>query len=160
MLTELEKKIIGRMSGDIPVCERPYAAVADELGLGEEEVLSALKSLTERGVMRRLGATLYHQSAGFDANAMLAMKIAPQRVDAAGELLAGFPEVTHCYHRPPCGDWPYNLYVMVHGADEESCRKAAAVMTEKVKPDDHLLLFSDRELKKTSMEYFPSDEED
>lgn len=160
MLTNLEKRVIGKMAGDIPVCERPYAAVAEELGLTEDDVLGVLSGLQEKGVMRRLGATLYHQSAGFGANAMVAMKVAEDRVNPVGEAVAGFGGVTHCYHRPGRSEWPYNLYAMLHGPDEESCLKMADLLVEKVNVDDFMVLFSTRELKKTSMGYFPADEDD
>ncbi|MBI5844986.1 MAG: Lrp/AsnC family transcriptional regulator [Deltaproteobacteria bacterium] len=160
MLTSLEKRVIGKMAGDIPVCDRPYAAVAEELGLTEDEVLGVLVGLQKKGVMRRLGATLFHQSAGFGANAMVAMKVDGDRVDEVGEAVAGFSGVTHCYHRPGREEWPYNLYAMIHGPDEDACRKMADSLTAKVKVADFLVLFSVQELKKTSMGYFPADEDD
>lgn len=160
MLTSLEKRVIGKMAGDIPVCERPYAAIAEDLGLSENDVLAVLSALNEKGIMRRLGATLYHQSAGFGANAMVALRVGDDRVDRVGESVAGFSGVTHCYHRPGRADWPYNLYAMIHGPDEETCEKMAASIASAVGVSDFKVLFSIQELKKTSMGYFPADEDD
>lgn len=160
MLSNLEKRIIGKLAGDIPVCERPYAAIAEELDLTEDEVIGVLSGLNEKGIMRRLGATLYHQSAGFGANAMVAMKVEEGQVNGVGEAVAEFSGVTHCYHRPEKGGWPYNLYAMIHGPDEESCRKMADSLAAGVDVSDFMVLFSIKELKKTSMGYFPADEDD
>ncbi|MBT8330955.1 MAG: Lrp/AsnC family transcriptional regulator, partial [Deltaproteobacteria bacterium] len=75
MLTELEKKIIASIQEDMEISERPYVAIAKKLGITETELLERLKDLSRRGVIRRFGATLRHQRAGFNANAMVAWKV-------------------------------------------------------------------------------------
>ena len=73
--TELEKQIIASIQGDMPIVERPYLAIAERLGVTEDEVLETLRALDRRGVIRRFGATLRHQKSGFRANAMVAYPI-------------------------------------------------------------------------------------
>ncbi|MBW1867275.1 MAG: Lrp/AsnC family transcriptional regulator, partial [Deltaproteobacteria bacterium] len=68
---------------------------------------------------------------------------------------AGLAQVTHCYRRNPSEKWPYNLYTMIHAADETSCHTMARTMASDVGVETYTLLFSRRELKKTSMKYFP-----
>jgi siroheme decarboxylase len=153
-LTEIEKKIISSLQGDIPVSQRPYLEISRKLGIGEDIFLENLKSLCDRGIIRRFGATIRHQKSGFSANAMGAWQVEEDRIDEVGKKMASFREVTHCYRRNPSGDWPYNLYTMIHGADEEACRKIARRMSEKANVETYTLLFSKKELKKTSMKYF------
>jgi hypothetical protein len=43
---------------------------------------------------------------------------------------------------------------MVHATSEEECHRIAAQMSAKVKVGTYSLLFSRKELKKTSMAYF------
>jgi hypothetical protein len=69
-------------------------------------------------------------------------------------------QVSHCYRRNPTDCWPYNLYTMIHANDKESCRQTARRMSQETKVKNYALLFSRKELKKTSMVYFPSDEDD
>jgi DNA-binding Lrp family transcriptional regulator len=159
MLTELEKKVIGAVQKDIQVSERPYAALAEELGIAENELLDTLRSLCERGIIRRYGATLRHQKTGFTANAMAAWQVEEERVESVGEKMAAFGQVSHCYRRDPQPDWPYNLYTMIHASDEESCRETARQMAQAAGVENYTLLFSRRELKKTSMVYFEDDTE-
>lgn len=154
MPTDLEKKTIAAVQGDIPLVQRPFAAIAERIGASEADVIETLRSLQERGVLRRFGATLKHQRTGFRANAMVAWKIPENRIDRVGETLADFPEVTHCYRRDPAADWPFNLYTMVHARDEDGCFEIARRMSEAAGETDYRLLFSRRELKKTSMRYF------
>jgi DNA-binding Lrp family transcriptional regulator len=157
MLTELEKKVIAAIQGDIDVSARPYRQIADSLNISEDQLLEVLQSLCDRGVIRRFGATIRHQKSGFSANAMGAWQVAEDRIEAVGEIMAGFKAVSHCYRRNPTSDWPYNLYTMIHAKDDVSCRETARMMSEKSGVETFALLFSRRELKKTSMHYFSKD---
>ena len=154
MLTELEKKIIASIQGDIPVISRPYLEISKKLKISEETLLKTLKDLCDRGVIRRFGATLRHQKSGFAANAMVAWIVDEKRVEKVGEKMASFKEVSHCYRRNPTAQWPYNLYTMIHAKDEDTCRKTAGKMSSETCVENYKLLFSRRELKKTSMKYF------
>lgn len=154
MIDPTDKKIISQIQGDIPLEPRPFAVIAARLGIPEGEVIERIRRLKDHGTIRRFGATLRHQEAGFGANAMVAWRVPENRIDEVGEALASFSAVTHCYHRPPQGDWPYNLYAMVHGSSREACHRTAREMSEAIQIRDYTLLFSEKEFKKTSMAYF------
>lgn len=158
MLTELDKEIIASIQGEIAITKRPYLEIAEKLGIGEELLLERMKDLCDRGVIRRFGATIRHQQSGFEANAMVAWKVDEGRIDAVGEKMASFKAVSHCYRRNPTGDWPYNLYTMIHAKDEASCREIAEKLSTETSVKTYTLLFSRRELKKTSMKYFPTND--
>lgn len=160
MLTELEKKIITAVQDDIPVVKRPYLVISEAIGISEAIFLKTLQDLCHRGVIRRLGATLRHQKSGFEANAMTAWQVPEERVAEVGQTMASFREVSHCYRRNPCSQWPYNLYTMIHARDEATCVEIARSISRVTHVDSYKLLFSRRELKKTSMEYFPNGNED
>jgi DNA-binding Lrp family transcriptional regulator len=155
MLTDLEKKVIASIQGDIPIVSRPYQVLAEAIDVSEETFLETLQRLTDRGVIRRFGATLRHQKSGFAANAMTAWQVDEARIEAVGEIMASFRAVSHCYRRDPADGWPYNLYTMIHGKSEEDCRETAKQMSAKSGVETYQLLFSRRELKKISMTYFP-----
>ena len=122
--------------------------------MSEEEFVNRIFTLKQSGVIRRFGATLRHQEAGFNSNAMVAWQVPEERIEEVGRILSDFREVTHCYHRRPQRDWTYNLYTMVHGESREACHRIARRMAEKVHVDEYVLLFSEKEFKKTSMEYY------
>lgn len=154
MMEELDKKIIGRIQGDLPLNLRPFAVMAEEIAISEEEFVQRVADLKKRGIIRRFGATLRHQEAGFSSNAMIAWHVPDDRIDEAGKTLAEFREVTHCYQRKIRKDWKYNLYTMVHGSNHDECYQIAKRMSRAVAIDDYILLFSEKEFRKTSMEYF------
>ncbi len=154
MLTEKEKKVIASIQGDIPVVKNPYNELANEAGMSESDFLETLNGLSERGIIRRFGATLRHQKSGFKANAMIAWQADEEKVEKIGEIMASFSAVSHCYRRNPSTSWPYNLYTMVHAKTEEECYETAKRISQETNVATYSLLFSKRELKKTSMKYF------
>ena len=147
--------MIASIQGDIPIVPRPYRQLAENIGVSEEDFIQTLEDLTERGVIRRFGATLRHQKSGYQANAMTAWQVAEERIEEVGQIMAGFRAVSHCYRRDPAEDWPYNMYTMIHGKSEADCRRTATKIAEKAGVGDYKMLFSRRELKKISMTYFP-----
>ncbi|MEW5734547.1 MAG: Lrp/AsnC family transcriptional regulator [Thermodesulfobacteriota bacterium] len=160
MLTDLEKRLIGKIQGDMPIVPEPYEQMGQELGVSGRTVVEILQKLSRSGVMRRFGATLRHQASGYSANAMVAWKVCDERLEEVGALFSDSPGVSHCYHRPPKGAWPYNLYTMVHARSVEEVHSMAKAMSEASGIGEYSVLFSRKELKKTSMEYFPTDEDD
>jgi siroheme decarboxylase len=154
VLSDQEKQVIAAIQGDMAVVSQPYQGIADQLGMDEAQLLLVLRDLVRRGVIRRFGATLRHQKSGFQSNAMVAWRVDESRIDQVGKTMAGFRAVSHCYRRDPTDQWPYNLYTMLHGKDENACRQTARKMAAKAEVDEYEMLFSRRELKKTSMKYF------
>jgi siroheme decarboxylase len=153
-LSDLEKKVIAAVQGDLPLVAQPYAEIAAQLGVTEACMLDVLRGLVRRGIIRRFGATLRHQKSGFQSNVMVAWRVDEARIDQVGKIMAAFRSVSHCYRRDPTDQWPYNLYTMVHGKNDAACRQSARKMAAKADVHDYALLFSRRELKKTSMQYF------
>ncbi|MGD9972729.1 MAG: Lrp/AsnC family transcriptional regulator [Desulfatirhabdiaceae bacterium] len=159
MLSESEKKVIAAIQKDIPVVERPFRVLAEQSDMTETEFLAVLNDLCQRGVIRRLGATLRHQKSGFEANAMTAWQVPENRIEEVGQKMASYREISHCYRRNPSPDWPYNLYTMIHARDEGSCIEIARKISLETAVNNYELLFSIREMKKTSMEYFSNDDD-
>lgn len=153
-LTDLDRRIIKILQDDLPLVEAPYEEVATGLGISQEELLERIRRMKESGVLRRFGATLRHQRVGYVANAMSAWVVPEERLEEVGKLLASYQQVTHCYERPPAVGLPYNLYAMIHGKDPEDCRRIAQEVSHITGVSEYVLLFSSKENKKSSMQYF------
>ncbi len=153
-LSDLEKKVILALQRDLEIEPKPFEDLASRVGVEEEELLSAIRGLMEKGFIRRFGATLRHQKSGYEANALVAWAIPAADLKGIGQQLAAQRAVTHCYARRPAPGWPYNLYTMVHGRTREECVAIAARMSAATGIKDYELLFSETELKKTTMRYF------
>jgi len=159
MLSDLEKKMILALQRDLEIKPRPFKDLAEQLEVAEEEMLGAIRSLMARGYIRRFGATLRHQKSGYEANALVAWAVPEGEVQGIGEKLAAQRAVTHCYARRPTPSWPYNLYTMIHGHTREDCVNIAARMAAETGLQDFEILFSETELKKTTMRYFRESEQ-
>jgi DNA-binding Lrp family transcriptional regulator len=153
-LTSLEKRIIHELQQDLPVVRRPFAVVAERLGISEAELLEKVREFIADGTIRRFGATLRHQRSGFDANAMVVWEVEPEKAEAVGSTFASFREVTHCYQRPSLPGWPYRLFTMIHAPSRQECRQIAQEMAEAARVEKYDLLYTEEELKKTTMAYF------
>ena len=154
MVTDLEKKVISIIQVDIPISGRPYRDIAERIGVDEQAVLQVMRSLSEKGLIRRYGATLRHQKSGFTANVMVAWQVDEDRIHEVGYEMARHEAISHCYRRSPDEKWPYNLYTMIHARDRQSCHEIADELVKKDGVKNYTMLFSEQELKKTSMVYF------
>ena len=70
--SDKEKAALAILQRDLPDSATPFADVAALTGLTEAEVLGLVQRLKAEGVIRRFGATLRHQKAGYGHNAMVA----------------------------------------------------------------------------------------
>ena len=127
---------------DIPHSITPYA----DWGVSVE----ALREDIAKGFMRRFGAILRHQQAGFAYNAMICFD-APT---AAGAVLADNSHISHCYERPAFEGFPYNLYAMMHAQSAEDLDRYIKEAAQSIGNPDYAVLHSVRELKKTSFKFF------
>jgi DNA-binding Lrp family transcriptional regulator len=134
----------------VQLTKRPYQALGDMAGISEQEVIDRLLALQEEGIIRRFAATIGHRALGIVANAMIAWKAAPEDVERVGVLFATVDEVTHCYERAITGDWPYNLYTMVHSKSQAECLKIADQLSQISGIREYRVLFSKFEYKKIS----------
>lgn len=139
-----DRRRINLLSQDIPYTKTPFS----DLGIDVAEIRGDL----DRKIMRRFGAVLRHQQAGFDANAMVCLAVAD--TERAGALLAENPHVSHCYERAPFEGFPYNVYAMFHGQSEAELEQSIGSAVSALNGPDHAVLTSLKELKKTSFVYF------
>lgn len=153
-MEEVEKKVCSLIQGDIPLTSRPFLEIGKEVGKSEEEVIKIIEDLKARGIIRKFGAVLGHRRAGFKANGMVVWNVPEGERERVGRIMASFREVTHCYERPTLDGWRYSLFTMVHGKTREECIKIAERISEATGIKDYRVLFSTREFKKKSMEYF------
>ncbi len=155
-LHEQDRVLLAAIEDGLPLVPRPYAAIADQLGWEEDRVIARLQRLAADGTIKRLGVIVRHHELGYRANAMTVFDIDDAEVEQAGATLAALPYVTLCYRRPRrLPTWPYNLFCMIHGRDEDEVRaqvdgaSAAARIAERPRA----VLFSRRRFKQRGARY-------
>lgn len=154
MINALDKTVIAALQADFPVNSRPYADIAAQLGISEEELLRYIRRYQEAGYIRKIGAVLRHREVGYTSNVLCVWKVPEKQVEVAGHIFAAHPSVSHCYARPIFPAWPYNLYTMIHGTSSSQCEEYVRELSDASGVREYILLYSLRELKKSSMCYF------
>lgn len=97
-MDELDRKIINRLQLDFPICDHPFAVVADELATSEAELISRLEQLYENKYLTRFGP-LYNADNFGGAVSLCAMIVSDDDFDMVAEQVNAFPQVAHNYQR-------------------------------------------------------------
>ncbi|MHC4620838.1 MAG: siroheme decarboxylase subunit beta, partial [Planctomycetota bacterium] len=154
-MNDRDKQILSKLQRELEVTSKPFDFLCGE-GLEEEEVLRTINGLIDKGVIRRIAAVVDYRKLGYAANVMFCCAVAPQRVVEAGEKLARFRIVSHCYERKTFEGWPYNLFAMMHAQTMGQIQHVVDKFVEAQKIDAFELLPTQADLKKRPvMHHFP-----
>lgn len=121
-LDALDRRIVNRLQDGFPVSERPYAAVAAELGTDEATLIARLQALLDAGILSRFGP-MYHAERLGGGLTLAAMAVAPADFERVAGQVNAFPEVAHNYAR----DHELNMWFVLA---TETPRRIAAVIRE------------------------------
>ncbi len=156
---ERDVAVIRALQGPMEAIERPYDEAAEEVGISTEALLEHLEGMTERKLLRRVAAILFHRRAGFSANGMGVWKVPEDEIMETGSRMASFRGISHCYQRPTYEDWPYSVFTMAHGRSKEECDAILDSIAVEcgMGPDDRATLYSSTEYKKIRLHYFTDD---
>jgi siroheme decarboxylase len=150
MKTPLPHHLLMAMESDLPCESRPYQRIAEYYGMTEVELLNALREGIGSGLIRRYGARVRHQSAGYTANVMVVWQVTDDIVDDVAVKMTSHPAVSHCYMRPSFPGFPYSLYTMVHGRSREECEVAISELAQQNGLAEYETLWTAKEYKKTT----------
>ncbi len=149
---ETDQAILRAAQEGLPVVKEPFAGIAREAGISQDEVIARLKRLISNGVIKRLGISINQRKVGIVANAVVAWRVPQEQVERVGKMLSSYKEVTHCYERVTIpGKWEHNLFTVIHGYNRESVEEMAKRLSEVVGISDYLVLFSNEQFKRTSV---------
>ncbi|WP_349431037.1 Lrp/AsnC family transcriptional regulator [Methylomarinum sp. Ch1-1] len=112
MLKSLHKQLLNDYQQDFPLTPTPYRDIADSLGVDEEEVLSAMRDLSDQRLINRIGPIIRPNRIG--SSMLVAMAVPGQRLQQVADLISRFPEVNHNYER----ENRFNLWFVLIANDE------------------------------------------
>ena len=104
-LSLFDKALLNYLQGNIPVCKRPFAKMAADLGADEEKVISRIRELKAAGYLRRIGTFFNSNNLGY-VGTLIALKVEPTEIVPVAEAVNKYPEATHNYER----EGVYNLW--------------------------------------------------
>ena len=112
-ITATSRRLLNDYQDDFPLVPRPYAAIAEQLGMSEQQVLDTLARLRQDGTVSRVGPVYEPNTVG--ASTLAAMAVPEDRLQTVANLISGYREVNHNYQR----EHAYNLWFVVTACSNE-----------------------------------------
>jgi len=125
-MDDIDRTIINNLQGGFPICDHPYAVVAEQLGIGEAELLQRLQQMLEKKQLSRFGP-MYHAERLGGGLSLCAMRVPEADFERVAEQVNAFPEVAHNYAR----DHEFSIWFVL-GTETPERIEAACQEIEKV----------------------------
>ena len=97
-MNEVDRNIINHMQDDFPVCEQPFAELAERLDLNKNELLNRVQSLLDDGTLSRFGPMYNIEMLG-GIYCLVAMRIPEHDLEQIINTINSYSEVAHNYER-------------------------------------------------------------
>ena len=152
----IQRALIQAIEGGLPLVSRPYAAIGEQIGINENEVIQRVQALHDNDLIKRMGVVVRHRRLGYKANAMVVWDITDDQVITTGQCFGRLPFVTLCYQRPRrLPQWRYNLFTMIHGHDHDEVVERIHLMADHcdLEQRSYEILFSKRCFKQRGARY-------
>jgi DNA-binding Lrp family transcriptional regulator len=97
-MDELDRALINRLQDGIPVNRRPFDAMAGDLDITVQELLTRIKRLLDDKLLSRFGPMFNVEQMG-GAMTLCAMQVPDNAYEKIAAQVNAFPEVAHNYAR-------------------------------------------------------------
>ena len=124
-MDRLDRAIINEIQSDFPISSRPFLELANRLGSTEEDVLSRIRLLKERGIIRRIGGNFQSRKLNFTST-LCAARVPEEKLEYFVETVNRYSGVTHNYLR----DHEYNVWFTFIAPDMKSIDLALKEISE------------------------------
>jgi DNA-binding Lrp family transcriptional regulator len=115
MLTEMEKKILWAVQEPLGLCDRPFAAMAQQVGCSPPQCVSIIGNLKARGFIRRYGAAVNYAALGRAAT-LATVSVAQEKLAGVIAAVNALPRVSHHYLRKHA----FNLWFTLQGESPQA----------------------------------------
>jgi len=137
-LSPLDKALINLLQHGLPVCERPFEQIAQELNSTEEEVIEHLNQLLESKVLSRFGPMFDAACLG-GAFTLAALSVPEKDFKRVTEQVNSFEQIAHNYRR----DHAYNMWFVIATESQEEINQ----VIEKIEEKTHLSVLNTPKLE-------------
>jgi DNA-binding Lrp family transcriptional regulator len=107
-LDDLDKRLLNLMQGSFPIAPRPYAHVAAEAGLTEDEAMERVRYLLDARIVRQVTPIFDTRALGY-SSMLVAAKVDPDNPWRAARVINEHPGVSHNYLR----DHEFNIWFTI-----------------------------------------------
>jgi len=97
-MDDIDRRIVNELQDGLPLCERPFASLAADLQVGEQEIVDRIEVLLADGYLTRFGP-LYNADRLGGALSLCALSAPKDNFDDVAAIVNAHPEVAHNYER-------------------------------------------------------------
>jgi siroheme decarboxylase len=97
-LDETDKKLLNLMQGSFALRPDPFAGIAEQAGVGQEEVMARVQRLLDKRIIREITPIFDTRALGY-SSMLVAAKVDPEVPHRAAQFINSHPGVTHNYLR-------------------------------------------------------------
>lgn len=138
----VESAVLNRIQRDFPLTESPFDDMARELTIDGGTLVSTVKEMKERGIVRNIAGIFNPGRLGF-VSSLVAFQLDEQDIERAALLVNEHPGVSHNYRR----DHEFNLWFTLSSETPEKLAKTAGILADRTGAKDTLILKNERLLK-------------
>ena len=133
----MKQEILSRIQKKFPLVPKPFEAIANELGMTEAEVLSILQEEKANKIIRQTSAIFDTKRLGYTSS-LVAFKIAPEKIDAAVEVINAHPGISHNYER----NHDFNIWFTLAVAPDSrlGLEKTLEILAKETEAEDYIML--------------------
>jgi DNA-binding Lrp family transcriptional regulator len=137
--------LLDALQDDLPLTPRPWLAIAERLGMSEDEVIRRLERLASAGIIRGISPIIESRPLGLQAGTLVALRVPEEKIDETAAIVSRCPAVSHNFRR----DHEYALWFTVSARDrQEAAGIVAGILHETgLAPSDCLDLPTTRKVK-------------
>lgn len=125
-LSDLDKKLINLLQHGLPVCERPFAQIANEVNSTEADVIAHITALRESRVLSRFGPMFDAACLG-GAFTLAALSVPEDDFEIVTAQVNSFEQIAHNYRR----DHAFNMWFVIATESKEEIEQVVQAIEEK-----------------------------
>ena len=95
---EVDQRLLNALQAGIPLDRRPFAGIAESVGIDEDEVLRRMGVLKDAAIIRQVSAIFDTRALGYEST-LVAAAYPDDRLFDAAKVINGHPGVSHNYRR-------------------------------------------------------------
>ena len=119
-MDDADRRLLDEFQRDFPLTARPYAVLAERLGLEEAAVRQRLAALKDAGAISRVGAVFRPHTVG--CSTLAALAVPPDDLERVAAQVSAWPQVNHNYQR----EHAYNLWFVVTAQNQAEVTEVLA----------------------------------
>jgi len=133
----MKQEVLSRIQKKFPLVARPFAVIAQELGITEEEVLEILRQEKEANIIRQTSAIFDTKRLGYKSS-LVAFKIDEDKIDGAVAIINSHPGVSHNYER----NHAFNIWFTMAVAPDSKLglERTIEILAKLTKAEEYIML--------------------